>query len=190
MFGFSHEEKTVKVLERHFGFLPSPPLKPLVSAVCHSTKGWGNEYDAAITFVIEWLRHLDVNASNSFATVIRQTDTIISIFPNTKKKDHRSTMLAIEGLRTRFNQARSKPKPSEKFKQNYPDWDSWLRVFKEICARENPQLALNEKGGSFVDFMEHEPIKRAYNDGIEPSIVAVQWARDFDMVKLMRDGRL
>lgn len=49
------------------------------------------------------------------------------------------------------------------------------------AARNNTQLALNEKGQSFIDFMDASSLKRAFNDGVNPITLGRDFANQFDI---------
>lgn len=59
--------------------------------------------------------------------------------------------------------------------------EEWYRVFKIEAGKENPQLEANEEGNSLIDFMEHEPLKRAFRDGGDPKSLAKDFAAQFDI---------
>lgn len=63
----------------------------------------------------------------------------------------------------------------------YSSWEDWFQAFKEAAGQENSQLEINEDGNSFIDFMEHEPLKRAYRDGVDPKSLAKDFAAQFDI---------
>lgn len=63
----------------------------------------------------------------------------------------------------------------------YDSWDDWYLAFKEAAAVHNPQLKTDETGASLVDFMEHEPLKRAFRDGVGPRSLAKGFAEKFDV---------
>lgn len=60
-------------------------------------------------------------------------------------------------------------------------WEEWYQEFKEEAGRENSQLEINDDGSCLIDFMEHEPLKRAYRDGIDPKALARDFAAQFDV---------
>ncbi len=60
-------------------------------------------------------------------------------------------------------------------------WEKWLEIFKNEAGKRNHQLQVNEKGNSFIDFMEHEPLKRAFRNGIDPKSLARDFAAQFDI---------
>lgn len=64
---------------------------------------------------------------------------------------------------------------------NSVSWEEWLHTFKLEAGKNNPQLELDEEGGSLIDLMEQEPLQRAHQDGIDPRSLARQFAEDFDI---------
>lgn len=69
-----------------------------------------------------------------------------------------------------------KPQPQP----SYTSFDEWYAEFKAVAGGTNPQLKETD-GQSFVDFMDHEPLRQAYRDGVSPRIVATEFAKSFDI---------
>ena len=65
-------------------------------------------------------------------------------------------------------------------------WEEWYWVFKMEAGKENPQLEAIEKGISLIDLMEHEPLKRAFRDGVDPKSLAKDFAAQFDIASFGR----
>lgn len=63
----------------------------------------------------------------------------------------------------------------------YLSWEDWFQVFKVVAGKINLQLKPNKDGISFIDFMEQEPLKRAYRDGVDPKSLARDFAAQFDI---------
>ena len=63
------------------------------------------------------------------------------------------------------------------------EWEDWLKVFKAEAAKANPQLEINKEGGSLIDFMDHEILKKAQKDNVDPKYLAVNFAKQFDITK-------
>lgn len=68
----------------------------------------------------------------------------------------------------------------------YSSWEDWLHAFKVAAGKENSQLEPSEDGRSLIDFMEHEPLKRAYKDGVDPKSLARDFAAQFDITTFGR----
>lgn len=75
--------------------------------------------------------------------------------------------------------------PNERISEKYRSFEDWYSVFKKTVAEENPQLAESENNTSLLDFMDHEPLKRAFRDGIEPEYLARKFAKQFDITKFV-----
>jgi len=61
-------------------------------------------------------------------------------------------------------------------------WDRWYRIYKREAGRCNSQLVTDtETGISIIDLMEHEPLKRAHEDGIDPKSLARVFAAQFNI---------
>jgi len=65
----------------------------------------------------------------------------------------------------------------------YNSWEEWYHIFKISASHFNIQLTIDDSGFSFLDFMEHEPLKRAYQDGVDPELLAKSFAVQFDITK-------
>ena len=60
-------------------------------------------------------------------------------------------------------------------------WDQWYAEFKHHAGLHNEKLKVNDEGRSFIDFLDHEPLKRAHSDKVDPSGLAKDFADQFDM---------
>jgi hypothetical protein len=60
-------------------------------------------------------------------------------------------------------------------------WDEWYETFKIEAGKNNSQLEPSEEGFSMIDVMEHEPLKRAYKDGVDPRALARQFSAQYDI---------
>ena len=71
---------------------------------------------------------------------------------------------------------------SEELKyQHYDTFEEWYDVYKKAAAEVNPQLEIDQNNRSYLDFMEHEPLQRAFRDGVEPKSLARAFAKEFDV---------
>jgi hypothetical protein len=71
---------------------------------------------------------------------------------------------------------------SEELKyQHYDTFEEWYDVYKKAAGEANPQLEVDQNNKSYLDFMEHEPLQRAFRDGVEPKSLARAFARQFDV---------
>jgi hypothetical protein len=65
--------------------------------------------------------------------------------------------------------------------RGYETFEEWYVAFKRAAGEINPQLQVDENNKSLVDFMEHEPLKRAFQDAVEPESLARDFAKEFDI---------
>ena len=63
----------------------------------------------------------------------------------------------------------------------YASFEEWFNAYKAACASGNPQLGLSENGQSLIDFMDDEPLQRAYRDRVSPLKLGKSFARNFDL---------
>lgn len=71
----------------------------------------------------------------------------------------------------------------------FESFENWYREFKKTAFQLNSQLALEEDGTSLLDFMDHEPLKRAYRDNVPPVIVATEFASQFDLTTFLNNHK-
>jgi len=62
----------------------------------------------------------------------------------------------------------------------YSSWEEYLKAYKVAAAEENAAFETAEDGKSLLDFVDLEPVKRAFRDGIDPKRIARIFAKDFD----------
>ena len=63
----------------------------------------------------------------------------------------------------------------------YDSWESWYVAFKDRAGECNEKLSVGENGKSFIDFLDHEPLRRAYAANENPLGLAEAFAAQFDM---------
>lgn len=90
----------------------------------------------------------------------------------------------LENMATEFN-AHDESEDQVTDFQIYDTWDEWYEEFKLEASKENSLLFLNDKGGSFIDFMDTEPLKRAFADGVDPKSLARGFAAQFDLSSMI-----
>lgn len=59
-------------------------------------------------------------------------------------------------------------------------YEQWYLAFKRAAAQFHPGLALEENNQSLIDFMNDTPLKQAFEDGVDPSTLAKEFAEQFD----------
>ena len=60
-------------------------------------------------------------------------------------------------------------------------WEQWLDLCKMEAGRVNPALAVNEKGGSLVDFMDRAPLKDAFKRNMCPRTTGRFFGAQFEI---------
>lgn len=65
-----------------------------------------------------------------------------------------------------------------------PNWNEWYSLFKDEAGKHHSGLVVDEKGFSLVDLMDHEPLKRACQDEVDPRSLGKRFASQFDPVKM------
>lgn len=62
------------------------------------------------------------------------------------------------------------------------EWDEWFSKYKQSAGVINPGLEVDKDGRSLIDFMDDEPIRRAYNDGVDPIKLGAEFGEGFDVL--------
>lgn len=63
-------------------------------------------------------------------------------------------------------------------------WDEWYKAFvANASSVEGSGIVQDKNGLSLVDMMDHEPLKRAHQDGICPVKHGIYFAQQFDITK-------
>jgi len=65
----------------------------------------------------------------------------------------------------------------------YSTYENWYMAYKKAAGEANPQLEVDEEGKSLIDFMEDEPTRRAFRDGIDPKQLGKMFADQFDITE-------
>ena len=63
---------------------------------------------------------------------------------------------------------------------NY-SWEQWFSAYKEAAGSVNPSLAVNEKGGSIIDFMDKAPLKKVYLKNMCPRTMGRFFGAQFEI---------
>ena len=66
----------------------------------------------------------------------------------------------------------------------FSSFHEWLHLFKYSAAQVNPGLEVRE-GSSLIDFMDLTPLRRAFDDGVDPMDLGREFGLDFDLGKML-----
>lgn len=185
MFGFSFgfEGKVKSVLREKFNYEPGSFQLPILKEIAAEAKRQAlNEFDAAIMFMMVQMNSLTPGKEDCktfVRTHSRNIESVLSLArsPYADIVNMLSTIKANHGLIDGAVDGTAAARSSSA----YSTFEDWLAEFKRICASLNPQLKMNESGRSFIDFVEHEPLRRAFRDGVSPMFVAHEFANSFDI---------
>jgi hypothetical protein len=75
-------------------------------------------------------------------------------------------------------------KISNSLRSEEVDWEYWYAVYREEAGKVNSELSIKSNGLSLIDFMDDEPLRRAYRDKVEPRSLARIFAKQFDISKM------
>lgn len=165
MFGFSKVEKALRVLQTEFQMERSEVLTPFLKLF---TEGDANEYDAAFSYLIARARAVECSDAASEALIVSDLCLIDQL------ADRASAPAEMRQLAEAAASYRR-----QQMEQWYPTFESWLIRFKERCGEINPFLVVGDDGGSIVDFIVHDGLRRAYGDRVSPERLADQFAPTF-----------
>jgi hypothetical protein len=66
----------------------------------------------------------------------------------------------------------------------YKDFDTYYDEFKRACGRY--RAGFKGGGENIIDFMDHEPLRRAFRNNVDPVALAKEFAENFDIEKFGR----
>lgn len=90
-------------------------------------------------------------------------------------------------LMKKANRVRSfmdKVGPPKNHRHSFSSFDSWLDKFKDGAGVANELLAKTDKG-CLIDFMDISPLRRAYEQGVEPYQLGMEFGEQFDYGKFL-----
>jgi hypothetical protein len=149
--------------------------KPVLKSISDQNRlTHGNAYDVAITFMLVQVDSLLGIGSDEKIT--RWAEIVVLKCEHLKPLSVHELLIDIflDKVRSRFT-----TRSQEYLK--YESYEDWYDAFKKACAQYNPALAPTEKGVSLVDFMDDEPVRRAYRDNKNPEEIARSFAEVFDI---------
>ena len=65
----------------------------------------------------------------------------------------------------------------------YDVFEEWYTEFKGSAAENNQKLSPDAEGHSLLDYMDHEPLHRAFQDKVEPKQLGKSFAEQYDFEK-------
>ncbi len=177
MFGFGFEAKVRTALNQHFGYQAGSWQKSILSQIASTARQQGmNEFDAAIMFMMVQMNSLQGGGEDVRQFVRKHTDNVIRVM--SLGCGSRDDILDL--LRT-IHTEHNLPFPLDASAGgSRKTFDNWLAAFKSECARWNPALRLDKHGGGLIDFMDHQPLRRAFSDGVLPGELAKSFSPQFD----------
>lgn len=183
MFGLGFADRVEKVLDLHFRYRAIHPV--VFKGICKETKARGlNEYDAAIKFMFVVMDALYVDGQEKTKAFIANQCMNIEVAVNKSSvgfEDLKPTIIELFDRHGLFQDNIAADEPSHAYVPKfYGNFDQWLKEFKKACGRYREALAPAFDGASIIDFLDHEPFKRAYRDGVHPDVVAKSFAPQFD----------
>ena len=67
-----------------------------------------------------------------------------------------------------------------------PSWELWYATFKAVATDANSRLQLRGSNENIVDFMDHQPLKDAFERGVDATELGAKFAQDFDVGAFLR----
>ena len=183
MFGFSFYDKVVSVLRRDFDYRPYNIVQKMgLKEICADAKRHGvSEVDAAILFMLVQMNLLEGGGEDVKAFVATHSRNVEKVLP--RATSPREDILAKLSMIRRKHGIGGSTKTDHPSTSGfaYGTFEAWLQEFKRVCAEVRPGLAVDKDGGSLIDFMDHEPLRRAFRDRVAPETVARPFAAQFDI---------
>ena len=68
---------------------------------------------------------------------------------------------------------------------SYHVFEDWYAEYKKSAAETNQKLSLNAEGGSLLDYMDNEPLHRAFQDKVDPKSLGKSFAEQYDLSKFI-----
>ncbi|MGH6787072.1 MAG: hypothetical protein ACREBO_09600 [Novosphingobium sp.] len=165
MFTFSKKAKAVRILRDEFDMQKHQIVRPLLALFV--TKG-NNEFDVALSYIIARARAIE--AGDRASEAYFESDlVIVKSLADKATNPAEISKLAQGAIEFR----------AEQFNSWFPTFDDWLTSFKVKCAEVNELLVVDAEGKSFVDFMNHDGLRRAHRDRVDPKSLATQFAPTF-----------
>ncbi|MFH0259157.1 hypothetical protein ACGRH2_01670 [Vibrio barjaei] len=68
-------------------------------------------------------------------------------------------------------------------------WELWYSMYTMGAVKGSDEaggrgLVMNEEGMCLVDLLDHDPLKRAHRDGVNPAALGYQYGQQFDITKI------
>jgi hypothetical protein len=149
----------------------APMYEPLFKEMAEHIKlKGGNAYDLAIAFMYTMLNGLTYELKES------EREWAASI-------GNRCEALMVRGTIGNIAILTNPRNSEENSRSGEQTFDLWFKEFNRACRAAKPAVA------DMLEFMDIEPLKRAHRDGLDPTILGVQFASDFKPETLSRSPR-
>lgn len=185
MFDWWFETKTRYVLIKKFNYPPSPLTNPILKGLVAEARSQHlNQYDAAIKFMMVMMNSLEADGHPDTLNFLKvqarniENNCFMAFSPFSDIISTLGIILQKHGLvgRTPVYADENSTK-----KIIYNTYDAWLLVYKEACGNINSNLQTEVEDSSLIDFMDQEPLRRAYRDGVDPKMLGAAFAQQFDI---------
>jgi hypothetical protein len=184
MFGLGFKGKIKQVLSNDFRYEPNAMMGPVLSEIASQAKAHGaNEYDAAIMFMLSQMNALMGDGDNVKIFIDNHSQNIVRLISLTSSP-YEEIIEMLDQVRVGHGlEALSNSSKKDDYLggPDYSSFQEWYQDFQTSCGEHDAGLKPNEDGASLIDFMDHEPLERAYRDGICPDKLATKFASDFDI---------
>ena len=67
-----------------------------------------------------------------------------------------------------------------------PSWDLWYGKFKVVATSGNPRLQLQGSNENIIDYMDQQPLREAFERGVDATELGMQLAKEFDVGAFLR----
>lgn len=103
-----------------------------------------------------------------------------------KRAQSRKSQLAETPAEKSAANTKTVAKTAEKSAPLKPSWELWYATFKAVATDANSRLHLQGSNENIVDFMDHQPLKDAFERGVDATELGAKFAQDFDVGAFLR----
>lgn len=116
----------------------------------------------------------------SLGNILSELEVNGRLYPLTSL-DHQLLEGAASIFRSEAGIDSKRGEPATQYGHNHTSFESWYEAYTKGVAETQPALAPDKDGKSLLEFMETEPLKRAFKDNVDPVWLGREFGKDFDL---------
>lgn len=201
MFGLSLHEKAKRKIEEEFGYSPGGFQMPVLRAlVLEAREIYPPPVSvevpiemAAMKFMLVQMDSLQGASPKARAFVDLHSQNALALAKKSKSVRIENVYEALNTIREThglepFQGASSKTTAEAETDirdtpwnpSKYSCYEDWFKDFKDECRRINPRMQPEGSETSILDWMSQDGLRRAFDDRIDPTLLAQDFMKDFD----------